>query len=94
MIEVFRWYDYGQFHVHGDGMALVSPDFGMSVIEGISLFVVRANDFFQHLHGYRIFFLHTLQQFIYIGSAMAVQMNPDHLGLMSEDQAQKFADVY
>ena len=47
MVERFRWFSYGEFHIHLDGVALVGPDFCPILAEGIPLLFITLHNFLQ-----------------------------------------------
>ena len=93
VIEDGRRRDHGQLDVDGNGMALISPDLRLLVIEGIALLVVCAHDFFQDFFIDRILPADAGQQFFHIGPAVPVQSHAGHPGLMAQDEAEVAADT-
>ena len=76
-----------QLHVHGHRVALVGPDFGAALIEGVPLFVVLPDDALQNGHvDLPPGTVHPGQQLVHVRPAVLVQGNPSLLGPVPQHQ--------
>ena len=84
-----------QLHIHRNGVALIRPDLGVVLAEGVAPLVVLPDD---ALQGGQVDApsgpVHPGQQLIHIRPAVLIQSDPRRAGVVAQDQAQKPAQLY
>jgi len=90
MVEVLRRLDRFQTKVNLDAMALIGPD--AIALDGVAILRIGPNDLHQVLatQGPSMAF-HRDQQVVDIDPAVRIEPDPDHLGLVPENEAEEFA---
>jgi len=74
-------------------MALIRPDQGLIFVKGIPLFLVSPDNFLQHIHRNIPGLIDPGQKFFHISPSMFIQLDPDDLRIVPENQADKFAQT-
>ena len=85
-----------QLHIYRYGMALVRTDQGVIFIEGIALFLIRTDDFFQNLQIQRMTarLIDTVNQVPDIRPTMLIESDPNRFRLMAQDQGNELACIF
>lgn len=84
MIKKFWWLSFFQFYIYGNGMPLIGPNPHMIFVEGVPLFIINPNDFFQYFSGDGKSLFHFKKEFIDRHPAIPVKMKINGLRMMTE----------